>query len=108
MFQGIGDFNGDGNTDILWRDSNSGTVAIWLMNENWQIQSALSIAVVPTSSTWSIAQTGDYNGDGKSDILWKDGSGNLAIWFMNGTSISSTAGVGNVGTSWAVLSQNAE
>ena len=26
------DFNGDGKSDILWRDSNSGTSRIWLMN----------------------------------------------------------------------------
>ena len=64
--------------------------------------------MVPVSSTWSIVQTGDYNGDGKSDILWKDGTGNLAIWFINGSSVASTASLGNVGTSWAVLSQNAE
>ena len=29
-------------------------------------------------------QTGDYNGDGKSDILWEDNSSNLAVWYMNG------------------------
>jgi hypothetical protein len=63
---------------------------------------------VSVGSTWGIVQIGDYNGDGKSDILWKDGSGNLSIWFLNGSSISSTAGLGNIGTSWAVLSQNAE
>jgi hypothetical protein len=108
VVQGIGDFNGDGNTDILWWDNSSGTVAIWLMNASWQVQSTLGIGVVPASSTWSIVQTGDYNGDGKSDILWKDGSGNLAIWFINGSSVSSIANLGNVGTSWSVLSQNAE
>jgi hypothetical protein len=103
--QGVGDFAGTGNVDILWRDSTSGAVAIWFIN-NGQIQSTASLGVVP--STWSIAQIGDYNGDGKSDILWIDNTGNVAIWFMNGATISSTAGYGNVGTSWLVQSLNAE
>jgi hypothetical protein len=44
----------------------------------------------------------------RSDILWIDNAGNVAIWFMNGAPISSTAGLGNVGTNWAVQAQNAE
>ena len=34
---------------------------------------------------WTIAETGDYNGDGKSDILWIDNTGNVGVWFMNGS-----------------------
>jgi hypothetical protein len=59
-------------------------------------------------STWQIAQTGDFNGDGKSDILWTDTSGNLAIWFMNGSTVTSAVGLGSVGTTWTVQSANTE
>ena len=59
-------------------------------------------------SGWSIVQTGDYNGDGMSDLLWRDTSGNTAIWFMNGTTVVSTGGVGSTPTSWTVQSVNAE
>ena len=58
--------------------------------------------------TWSIVQTGDYNGDTKSDILWVDTLGNVAAWFMNGATVSSVATYGNVGTAWSVQSLNAE
>jgi hypothetical protein len=58
--------------------------------------------------TWSIAETGDFNGDAKSDLLWRDTSGNTAIWFMNGATIASTGSVGNISTNWAVQSVNAE
>ena len=91
---GIGDFDGNGSTDILWRDA-SGNVGIWLMNEA-QIASTKVLGNVPSS--WSVASTGDYNGDGKSDILWIDTSGNVGAWFMNGTTVSSTTQYGNVGT----------
>ena len=39
-------------------------------------------------TTWTIVGTGDFDGDGKSDMLWRDGSGNVAIWFMNGTVVT--------------------
>jgi len=103
---GFGDFNGDGVTDILWRDSTSNTVAIWFMTSAMTISSSTSLGVAP--STWSIVQTGDYNGDGYSDIFWIDNTGNTAVWFMNGGTISSSAGYGNVGTTWSVQSMSAE
>jgi hypothetical protein len=55
-----------------------------------------------------MAATGDFDGAGKSDILWRDGSGNIALWFMNGTQIASTAGVGNAPGAWTVQAVNAE
>lgn len=101
----VGDFNGDGMIDLLWRDSNSGTVVIWFLN-GVQIQSTASLGAVPV--TWTIAQTGDYNGDGMTDILWMDSSGNVAVWFMSGGAVGSSVGLGNVGTTWSMQSLNAE
>jgi hypothetical protein len=70
------------------------------------VSSASGLGNVPI--TWSVIQTGDYNGDGMSDLLWRDGSGNTAMWFMNGASVSSTAGIGNIPANWTVQSANAE
>ncbi|MCC7346785.1 MAG: hypothetical protein IT538_05240, partial [Variibacter sp.] len=33
------------------------------------------------------AATHDFNGDGKSDILWRHSSGQVAMWLMNGVSV---------------------
>jgi hypothetical protein len=54
-------------SDIVWRDT-SGNTSIWLMN-GANILTAGGLGNMPTP--WSIAQTGDYNGDGMSDLLWR-------------------------------------
>ena len=49
--------------------------------------------IVATCSTvWTMAGTGDFNGDGMSDILWQDNSGDIAVWLMNGVTISAAGG----------------
>jgi hypothetical protein len=53
-------------TDIVWRDT-SGNASIWLMN-GATVATAGALGNVPTS--WMVAQTGDYNRDGMSDLLW--------------------------------------
>jgi hypothetical protein len=42
-----------------------------------------------TDLNWSLAGTGDFNQDGQSDLVWRNGSaGKNAVWLMNGTSLS--------------------
>jgi hypothetical protein len=79
------DFNGDGFSDIAWRDS-SGNTAVWLMNGNQLLQAGGLGQVDPT--IWKIVGQRDFNGDGKADLLWNDTSGDVAIWFMNGAQVS--------------------
>ena len=105
---GIGDFDGNGSSDILFKDS-SNNVGIWLLETNDQTIKILSTSVLgAVPAGWNVALTGDFNGVGKADVLWMDGSGNVGAWAMNGTAISAVVSFGNVGTSWSVQGLNAE
>lgn len=83
-FQDVGDFNGDGMADILWRKTD-GLTEIWLMGMTGREQVGGGATFSQADNAWQVQQTGDYNGDGKSDILWRHDNGSTFIWLMNGT-----------------------
>jgi len=98
------DFNGDGRSDILWRNDN-GSFGDWLANGNGGFGFNAAAGVVPISNNWKIAGTGDFNGDGRSDMLWREDGGGLGNWLANasgGFAYNSTAGVVQVSASWHV------
>ena len=45
---------------------------------------------------------GDYNRDGRSDIMWQNDSGEAVIWGMNGTTVVGTSVLANPGPSWHI------
>jgi hypothetical protein len=93
------DFNGDGMTDILWRDE-FGTLAIWEMSGG-NVLASVGGQVV--SKDWSIVGTGDFNSDGKTDILWRNTNGTVAIWEMNGGTVLASVGGQVVTTDWTIV-----
>jgi alpha-tubulin suppressor-like RCC1 family protein len=78
----VADLNGDGKSDILWRNSSNGSVAGWLMSG---ARSTDARIIFDSDASWIPAGKADFNGDGKADILWRNSSsGSLALWLMSG------------------------
>jgi subtilisin-like proprotein convertase family protein len=73
-----GDFDGDRDTDIMWRHR-EGLVLTWEM-ENGNHQANRSIAFA--SLGWEIVDAGDFDADGDSDILWRHRDGAVVTWEM--------------------------
>ena len=85
-----GDFNGDGKTDIIGRDSRgywygAETVATgqWAGYLSFTYRGAFGI-----SATWQNVMTGDFNGDGKTDLIGRDARG---YWYV-GESMATARG----------------
>lgn len=89
-------FAGDGTSDLLLRHSN-GTLSVWFV----QGASISGAGLGSITAEWS-PFSGDFNGDGRDDILWRNtANGTMSVWFMNG---ASTIGVpfNTVATNWAI------
>jgi len=95
------DFSSDGTSDVLWRNTSTADVAIWLMS-NGQLSSGIDLGAVP--SVWAIAATRDFNNDGTADILWRNTTtGDLGIWLMSNGHLSSSIDLGAIPTVWSVV-----
>ena len=95
---GTGDFDRNGTTDTLWRYYGAGALQglniIWYMNGT----AIDHYGYLPTvqDTDWRIEGTGDFNGDGTLEILWRYyGTGGFQgwdiIWYLTGETISSYA-----------------
>lgn len=92
------DFSAEQRSDILWKHS-GGSVAMWLMNAG-TVTSSLAVASV--GAGWSVVGLRDFDGNGKADILWQNGS-TVAMWLMNSGTVSQSLSVASVGTGWSVV-----
>jgi Ca2+-binding RTX toxin-like protein len=92
---GIGDFNGDGKADMLWRNDD-GRMAVWHTDDHV----ITAITGREPSSAWHVDAVADFNGDGKSDILVQNSDGQVGVWQMNGDHVTSAATIGTMSSDW--------
>ncbi|WP_421656267.1 FG-GAP-like repeat-containing protein [Leptothermofonsia sp. ETS-13] len=95
------DFNGDGNSDLLWRNQVSGETVIWHMDG----ATLISFTSLPIAHpTWKLAAVTDFDGDRDPDILWQNqASGETVIWQMNGATLDTFANLPIAHPTWTVL-----
>ena len=72
---GLGDFNGDGQTDLLLRNTNGAVGCYFTSGETlgWNYFQSLG-------DEWTIAAVGDLNGDGRDDVVLKHDAGFAGSW----------------------------
>ena len=102
---GIGDFNGDYQQDILWRNSMNGKVAVWIMNGANRTQAAILTRTVSgvtsdltMTSDWNVEGVGLFSGTGRYSVVWRNNANEIQIWDMNGVSTPTTKNLQISGT----------
>lgn len=74
------DVNGDGKSDLMFRNQAAGTFQHWLMNS----QTAGTPVVTTVGSGYTLLATGDFNGDRRADLLWGNSSRALYVFLASG------------------------
>jgi hypothetical protein len=94
------DFDGDGQSDLLWRET-TGQSEVWLMSGTTPTSMQALGSFMGTD--WRVRAIGDFDGDGKADIAWGDASGRSAIWLMDGANVTASAEIaGPQGSEWSI------
>jgi hypothetical protein len=98
----IGDLNGDGFADLVWRHSTTGVANIWLLRDR-TILSVVGLPTVPDQN-WKVIGIGDFNRDHKNDLVWRNSATlDVAVWLMNGTAFTTAAFLPKVGFPWQLV-----
>jgi RHS repeat-associated protein len=88
---GIGDFDGDQRSDVLWRNSSSGENYVYLMDGTTIVGEGYMRTVADLN--WRVAGVGKFDSDNNSDILWHKGTtGETYLYPMDGLAILSSEG----------------
>ena len=93
------DFNGDGLAEVLFHHTTDDTYWTWKLNGS-QVVASTNLGAGPSGSNF--AGAGDFNGDGKSDVLWKAADGTLSISFTDGQHFTTTNAVAPQAAGWGV------
>ena len=88
---------------VLFRHRYSGRNALWFM-DGPTMRDESGILPTVAGSSWSVAGSGDFDGDGHADLMWRNAAtGANHIWFLDGPSVTPTIStMSTVGGAWYV------
>jgi hypothetical protein len=94
------DFNGDGHTDLFWRNPVTGENVVYYMDG----VTILSGVYLPTiDPAWTLCGTSDLNTDGKPDLFWRNPTtGENVVYYMDGVTILSGVYLPTIDPAWTL------
>jgi hypothetical protein len=100
---GLGDFDGDGKSDVLWHNAVTGQSYVYFM-DGLTIKPTEGYIRTVADTNWKIAAVADLDGDGKADIFWRNSAtGQQYVYLMDGLNIVNEAWLRTAGTDWKIV-----
>ena len=94
------DLTGDTNSDVIWYNASNGATNYWSMSGggvgSWNFAGTVNTAWTPVGSS-------DFNGDGRSEILYRRSSDGAIGFLSNNGSSWSWSGAGTVSSGWSIV-----
>lgn len=91
------DVDGDGKSDLLWQNTGTNQFAYWIMHGT----AVSRTSVQAIAAGYRIAATGDFNGDGITDLVWTSNARDIWLWIGNGTKFSAYK-IGSYASGWTI------
>jgi hypothetical protein len=83
---GMGDLDGDGKADLVWRHGGNGQNLAWMMNGT-AVRSLATLTAV-TDLGWQVQGLADFDADGRADVVWRNTrTGRNILWTMDGATV---------------------
>jgi hypothetical protein len=98
--RGTGDFDGDGDADILWHHD-GGQIVSWEMEDGAYVVNRHLEDIAPILQ-WQFMGTGDLDQDGDADILLHHPLGYVGTVLLEDWAISGSEIHGPVPTAWQI------
>ena len=95
---GLGDFNGDGQTDLLLRNDNGAVGCYFTSGETlgWNYFQSLG-------DEWTVSAVGDLNGDGRDDVVLKHDAGFAGSWITQSDYTMAWANLDTLAEGFAIV-----
>lgn len=78
----VADLDGDAKSDLVLQRPD-GAIEVWIMNGVSRVAIRTIEPLSRTDEHWSIVGAGDFNRDGKSDLVFQHTNGDLVVWHLD-------------------------
>jgi hypothetical protein len=79
---GQSDMNQDHRADLMWQNVSDGKLATWYLDGS-NVRGTALLDLTAGDLNWRVVGTGDLDGDGITDLVWRHRTeGWLAVWFL--------------------------